>query len=73
MHEDTHLGPVSLIVAIAVGLVIGGLALAAAFWVLGAVAGILFALLKLAVIVGLAAVVVWGVWALFHDRDRDRV
>ncbi|HVM66362.1 MAG TPA: hypothetical protein VMU14_15950 [Acidimicrobiales bacterium] len=70
MHEDTHLGPVSLIVAIAGGLVIGGLALAAAFWVLGAVAGILFGLLKLAVIVGLAALVVWGVRALFRDRDR---
>jgi hypothetical protein len=70
MHEDTHLGPVSLIVAIAGGLVIGGLALAAALWVLGAVAGILLGLLKVAVIVGLAAFVVWGVRALFRDRDR---
>jgi len=70
MHEETHLGPVSLIVAIAGGLVIGGLALAAVFWVLGALAGIVFALLRVAVLVGLAALVVWGARALFRDRDR---
>ena len=70
MHEDTHLGPLSPIAAIAIGLVIGGVALAAVFWVLGALAGIVFALLRLAVLVGLAALVVWGMRALFRDRDR---
>ena len=72
MHEDTHLGPLSLIIAIAVGLVIGGIALAAVFWVLGALAGIVFALLRVAVLVGLAALVVWGLRALFIDRDHSR-
>jgi hypothetical protein len=70
MHEDTHLGPLSLIAVIAIGLVIGGVALAAVFWVLGALAGIVFSLLRLAVLVGLAALVVWGARALFRDRDR---
>ena len=72
MHEETHLGPLSLIIAIAVGLVIGGVALAAVFWVLGALAGIVFALLRVAVLVGLAALVVWGVRALFRDHDHSR-
>ena len=70
MHEESHLGPLSLIVAIAAGLVIGGVALAAVFWVLGALAGIVFALLRVAVLVGLAALVVWGVRALLRDRSR---
>jgi hypothetical protein len=70
MHEDTHLGPLSLIIAIAAGLVIGGLALGAVFWVLGALAGILLALLRVAVLVGLAALVVWGARALFRDHSR---
>jgi hypothetical protein len=70
MHEESHLGPLSLIVAIAAGLVIGGVALAAVFWVLGALAGIVFALIRVAVIVGLAALVVWGVRALLRDRSR---
>jgi len=70
MHEDNHLGPVSLIIAIAVGLVIGGLALAAVFWVIGALAGIVFHLIRVAVLIGLAALVVWGVRALFRDRSR---
>jgi hypothetical protein len=70
MHEDTHFGPVSLVIAIAAGLVIGGLALGALFWVLGALAGIVLGLLRVAVIVGLAALVVWGVRALFRDHSR---
>jgi hypothetical protein len=70
MHEDTHVGPVSLVIAIAAGLVIGGLALGALFWVLGALAGIVLGLLRVAVIVGLAALVVWGVRALFRDHSR---
>ena len=70
MHEDTHLGPLSLIIAIAAGLVIGGLALGALFWLLGALAGIVLGLLRVAVIVGLAALVIWGMRALFRDRSR---
>ena len=70
MDEHTHLGPVSLIITIALGLVIGGLALGAAFWVLGALAGIVFGLLRVVVLLGLAALVVWGARALFRDRSR---
>ena len=71
MPQETHTwGPVSLILAIAVGLVIGGLALGAAFWVLGILAGLVFGLLRVAVLVGLAALVVWGVRSLFRDRSR---
>ncbi len=44
MHETSHTwGPVSLIFAIAAGIVIGGLALSAAFWLLGILAGVVFA------------------------------
>jgi hypothetical protein len=71
MHETTHTwGPVSLVLAIAAGLVIGGLALGAAFWILGILAGLVFALLRVAVIVGLAALVVWGVTAVFRDHSK---
>jgi hypothetical protein len=70
MHETSHTwGPVSLIFAIAAGLVIGGVALSAAFWVLGILAGVVFALLKVAVLVGLAAFIVWGARAFFRDRS----
>jgi hypothetical protein len=71
MHETTHTwGPVSLVLAIAAGLVIGGLALGAAFWILGILAGLVFALLRVAVLVGLAALVVWGVKTLFRDHQK---
>jgi hypothetical protein len=70
MHETSHRwGPVSLVLAIAAGLVIGGIALSAAFWVLGILAGLVLALLRVAVLVGLAALVVWGARALFRDRS----
>jgi hypothetical protein len=58
---------VSLAVAIAAGLVIGGIALSAALWLLGILAGFVFAVLRVAVLIGLAALVVWGVRALFRD------
>jgi hypothetical protein len=71
MHEQTHsFGPVTLVFAIAAGLVIGGLALGAAIWFFGIVAGLIFALLRVAVLVGLAVVVVWGVRTLFRDHSR---
>ena len=69
MQQETHTwGPVSLMLAIAAGLVIGGLALGAAFWVLGILAGLVFGLLRVAVLVGLAALVVWGLRSIFRDR-----
>jgi len=72
MEQETHTwGPVSLILAIAAGLVIGGLALGAAFWVLGILAGLVFGLLRVAVLIGLAALVVWGVRSVF-GRNHSR-
>ena len=69
MYEDKHRwGPVTLALAIAIGVVLGGIALAAAFWILGIVAGVVFALLRVAVLVGLAALVIWGVRAIFRDK-----
>jgi len=70
MHETSHSwGPVSLALAIAAGLVIGGIALSAALWLLGILAGFVFAVLKIALLIGLAALVVWGVRALFRDHS----
>ena len=70
MYETGHRwGPVSLALAIAAGLVVGGIALSAAFWLLGILAGFVFAVLKVAVLIGLAARVVWGVRALFRDHS----
>ena len=70
MAENTNrFGLVSLVLAIAAGLVIGGLALGAAFWILGILAGVVFALLRVAVLVGLAALVIWGVRTLFQDHS----
>ena len=70
MYETGHRwGPVSLALAIAAGLVLGGIALSAAFWLLGILAGFVFAVLKVAVLIGLAALVVWGVRALFRDHS----
>ena len=70
MYETGHRwGPVSLALAIAAGLVVGGIALSAAFWLLGILAGFVIAVLKVAVLIGLAALVVWGVRALFRDHS----
>jgi hypothetical protein len=70
MYETGHKwGPVSLALAIAAGLVIGGIALSAALWLLGILAGVVFAVLKIAVLIGLAALVVWGARALFRDHS----
>ena len=61
MYETGHRwGPVSLALAIAAGLVVGGIALSAAFWLLGILAGFVFAVLKVAVLIGLAALVLWS-------------
>ncbi|GAC1538836.1 MAG: hypothetical protein NVS3B12_24460 [Acidimicrobiales bacterium] len=61
MYETARrMRPISLIVAVAAGVVIGGLLLAVAIWILGMIAGVVFALVRLATLVGLAAGVVYG-------------
>jgi hypothetical protein len=69
MYEhERKWGPLTLAVVIAAGIVVGGIALSIAFWLLGLVAGLVFFLLKIAVLVALAAGVVWGFRFLFRDR-----
>ncbi len=63
---ERKVGPLGIGIAIAAGLVIGGLALSVAFWVLGMLAGIVWFGIRMAVLVGLAAAVVYGVRALFR-------
>ncbi|GAC1540362.1 MAG: hypothetical protein NVS3B12_27210 [Acidimicrobiales bacterium] len=61
MYETARrMRPTSLIVAVAAGVVIGGLLLAVAIWILGMIAGVVFALIRLATLVALAAGVVYG-------------
>jgi len=61
-------GPFALAFAIAGGVVIGGLMLAVALWVLGALAGIVFGLLRVATLVALAGLVIWGVRHVLRER-----
>jgi len=61
-------GPFALAVAIAAGVVIGGLMLAVALWVLGALAGLFFGLLRIASLVAVAALVVWAVRTVLRER-----
>jgi hypothetical protein len=62
--------PLTLAVVIAAGIVLGGVVLSTALWLLGLVAGLVVALLKLAVLVGLAVGLVWCVRLVFRDRQR---
>jgi len=67
-QHERRWGPLTLALVIAAGIVVGGFALSAVFWMVGLLAGVVVALLRLALLVGLAAAVVWGVRYLFHDR-----
>ncbi len=70
MYETVHrMRPLSLALAIAAGVVIGGVALSMVLWILGVVAGVIFALVRLALLVGLAAAVVYGAkWLMCRSR-----
>ena len=74
MYEtERRWSPVTLAIAIAAGLVIGGIVLSVAIWMLGMLAGIVFFVLRLALLVGLAAGVVWLVRrVLCANRTADR-
>jgi hypothetical protein len=60
-------GLLGLVVAIAIGVVLGSLVLSAAFWVFGLLVHLIVWLARLALIVGLAGAVLWLV-----DRWRSR-
>ena len=68
-EQQRKWGPVSLFLAVAAGVVIGGIALSAALWLLGILAGVFSALLRLGLLVGLAALIIWGVRAVFRDHS----
>lgn len=58
-HESSSL--IGLVAAVAVGIVVGGIALAMVLWVFGFLFGILAFMFRLAVIVGVASLVIWAV------------
>jgi hypothetical protein len=62
-------GAFTTIIAVAAGLVIGGVALSLALSVLGFLAGIVWFIIRLAVLVGLAAGVVYLARLFFRDRS----
>jgi len=69
MYEhERRWGPLTLALVIAAGVLIGGIALSVALWLLGLVAGVVMALLRIGVLIALAAGIVWGVKFLFRDR-----
>lgn len=71
MYEpDRKWGPFTLVLMIAGGILLGGLALSVAFWVLGILAGVVFALVRIAALVAIAAGIVWLVRAVFRDRQH---
>ena len=70
MTEDSHHSLFGLIVAVAVGVLLGGLALSMALWVVGGLFHVLFFLARMATIVALGALVVW---LLSRRREHSRV
>ena len=59
MQEESHYSLLSLIVAVAIGVVVGGVALSLVFWLIGGLFHLLFFLIKIGMIVGLGFGVVW--------------
>jgi|HubBroStandDraft_1064217.scaffolds.fasta_scaffold1564743_1 hypothetical protein len=69
MYEhERRWGPLTLALVIAAGVLVGGIALSVALWLLGLVAGVVMALLRIGVLIALAAGIVWGIKFLFRDR-----
>jgi hypothetical protein len=58
------------VLVIAAGIVVGGIALSVALWLLGIVAGVVFALLRVGVLVAVAAGIVWLVRHFLRERER---
>jgi hypothetical protein len=69
-QPERRMGSMSLGLAIAGGLVVGGVVLTIALWLLGMVAGIVMFTIKLGVLVALAAGIVWAVRSFLGDRER---
>jgi hypothetical protein len=67
MSEESHHSLFGLVVAVALGVVVGGMALTMALWMIGGLFHLLFFLVRLATFVALGAAVVW-----FISRRRER-
>ncbi|MHB8465198.1 MAG: hypothetical protein ACYDH6_14405 [Acidimicrobiales bacterium] len=63
-------GPISIAIAVAVGLVVGGIVLSAALWMLSMVAGIVWFVIRMGLLVGLAAAVVYAFRFFFSDHSH---
>lgn len=61
--------PITLAIAVAAGLVVGGIVLSVALWMLSMLAGVVWFVLRMAILVGLAAGVVYVVRHLFSDHS----
>src|SRR4051812_35609944 len=70
MHEDTQYSLFSLIMAVAIGVVVGGVALTMVFWLLGGLFHLLFFLMRIGMIVAIGAGVIW---LLSRRRTRAHI
>jgi hypothetical protein len=71
MREEGSCGRIlGLVAAVVIGLVLGGLALSAVFWAFGLIFHLFFWLARIAVVVGLIALVLW---MFDHRRSRRMV
>ena len=59
MQEESRYSLFSLIMAVAIGVVVGGIALSLVFWLLGGLFTLLFFLLRIGLFVAIGAGVVW--------------
>jgi len=70
MQEDTHYSLFSLIIAIAIGIVLGGLGLTLLLWLIGGLFHLLFFLMRIGVFVAIGAGIVW---LLSRRRSRAHI
>ena len=70
MQEESHYSLFSLIMAVAIGVVVGGIALSLVFWLLGGLFTLLFFLLRIGLFVAIGAGVVW---LLTRRRSRAHI
>jgi hypothetical protein len=70
MQEDTHYSLFSLIIAIAIGIVLGGLGLTLLLWLIGGLFHLLFFLVRIGVFVAIGAGIVW---LLSRRRSRAHI
>ncbi len=69
IEERRHTGVLGLALAIAIGVVLGGVILSTLFWVVGVVFHLLVWGLRVAFIVALAALAIWAVGRFRSCRD----